>query len=472
MATRRLEKFGIPQGAASQTSWLESLECRRCLAALATEPMQDLDTPLPAPLELPPGLVLNEIHINPPGANTPYSYVELRGEPGAAVTNAYLLEIEGDLAQNAGRIDSILPINGTLGTNGLMLIRSSAGFAAEDPATTVIDLAQLDAGNPGFEIGSATFVLLAHDPTVAPFGLAVGDDLDPTNAGSLSLPTSVTPIDRVGLLDGSLNDIAYGVPIGPIGIPIAPDAPDAVSRFYDNTTPNTAAAWFWGNVVGLTGDTTTYSSVSTQRSPNFPTNGRLTPGAHLIGLLSASFNYVGQSHNVSIAFTTDVTAGVSPDDFELLNTTTNTVVQTQVASISADGKTVTLSFANTGGVAPNVLKNGDYRLRVKGASSGGGLLAEDYDVFFFFVNADFNHDRAVNFSDLLTLAQNYNNSTNATFAAGDTNYDGVINFADLLTLAQRYGSSLAVSGVTAGTFSSTRIGTDARPSRVSEQVLA
>jgi hypothetical protein len=51
---------------------------------------------------------------------------------------------------------------------------------------------------------------------------------------------------------------------------------------------------------------------------------------------------------------------------------------------------------------------------------------------------DLNHDGAVNFADLLKLAQNYG-ATNATWGQGDINGDGVVDFADLLTLAQNYG---------------------------------
>ena len=51
---------------------------------------------------------------------------------------------------------------------------------------------------------------------------------------------------------------------------------------------------------------------------------------------------------------------------------------------------------------------------------------------------DLNHDGAVNFADLLALAQNYG-ASNATWEQGDLNGDGSVNFADLLILAQNYG---------------------------------
>ena len=51
----------------------------------------------------------------------------------------------------------------------------------------------------------------------------------------------------------------------------------------------------------------------------------------------------------------------------------------------------------------------------------------------------------MNFSDLLTLAQNYG-SIGSTFSPGDVNGDGKVDFSDLLLLAQHYGQELT-SGI-------------------------
>jgi hypothetical protein len=66
---------------------------------------------------------------------------------------------------------------------------------------------------------------------------------------------------------------------------------------------------------------------------------------------------------------------------------------------------------------------------------------------FFVFGGDANHDRRVNFDDLVILAQNYNTSSR-TFADGDFNYDGTVNFSDLVVLAQHYNTTFA--GPTAG----------------------
>jgi hypothetical protein len=48
-------------------------------------------------------------------------------------------------------------------------------------------------------------------------------------------------------------------------------------------------------------------------------------------------------------------------------------------------------------------------------------------------------DRAINFADLVVLAQNYNLS--GTYRTGDFSGDGTVNFADLVILAQNYSTS-------------------------------
>jgi hypothetical protein len=69
--------------------------------------------------------------------------------------------------------------------------------------------------------------------------------------------------------------------------------------------------------------------------------------------------------------------------------------------------------------------------------------------------ADSNFDQAVNFNDLLVLAQNYNGTVLATeWWKGNTNGDTLVDFSDLLALAQVYGQSVSGSleGTVTGSF--------------------
>jgi hypothetical protein len=61
---------------------------------------------------------------------------------------------------------------------------------------------------------------------------------------------------------------------------------------------------------------------------------------------------------------------------------------------------------------------------------------------------DANHDGAVNFGDLLTLARNYG-GTGRSWLQGDFTGDGVVNFSDLLVLARNYNRSATSTGATA-----------------------
>ena len=52
---------------------------------------------------------------------------------------------------------------------------------------------------------------------------------------------------------------------------------------------------------------------------------------------------------------------------------------------------------------------------------------------------DTNFDGAVDFADLVTLAQSYNKPVGQWWATGDFNFDGAVGFDDLVPLAQNYG---------------------------------
>lgn len=56
---------------------------------------------------------------------------------------------------------------------------------------------------------------------------------------------------------------------------------------------------------------------------------------------------------------------------------------------------------------------------------------------------DTNYDNAVNFTDLLALAQHYGQSGNGNvfWETGDFNFDWAVNFDDLLTLSQHYSAA-------------------------------
>jgi hypothetical protein len=81
---------------------------------------------------------------------------------------------------------------------------------------------------------------------------------------------------------------------------------------------------------------------------------------------------------------------------------------------------------------------------------GAGVAASDTD---YWVNlivgtryGDANLDKKVDFDDLLSLAQNYGNTTTGTWALGDFDGNNTVAFEDLLALAQNYGFAGVVPG--------------------------
>jgi hypothetical protein len=69
--------------------------------------------------------------------------------------------------------------------------------------------------------------------------------------------------------------------------------------------------------------------------------------------------------------------------------------------------------------------------------------------FQLFSDGDTNFDFAVNFDDLLTLAQGYGTATGQTWIDGDFTGDDAVNFDDLLILAQHYGETAPNVGLSA-----------------------
>jgi hypothetical protein len=139
---------------------------------------------------------------------------------------------------------------------------------------------------------------------------------------------------------------------------------------------------------------------------------------------------------VTFGFNQSVASSVGADDF----------------AVSGPGGAVPFGFANdpTTNTATlsfgSILPDGDYTARAvaAGITNGGGTpMPADHVLDFFFLNGDANHDRKVDFNDLVVLAQNYN-TTGKTFSQGNFDYDpgGNVDFDDLVILAQRYNTAL------------------------------
>jgi hypothetical protein len=163
----------------------------------------------------------------------------------------------------------------------------------------------------------------------------------------------------------------------------------------------------------------------------------------LPGVVRAEFAHQATPHALKIVFNRNVSDTLGVEDLAVVNLATGLPVFPDEYRYDpiTDNKIIeeTATFTFDG-----VLPDGNYRaiLSAAGITDASGTGISGATTFDFFVLAgDANHDRTVNFADLLALAKNYN-GTGKTYAQGDFNYDGIVNFADLLTLAKSYNKSL------------------------------
>jgi glucose/arabinose dehydrogenase len=154
----------------------------------------------------------------------------------------------------------------------------------------------------------------------------------------------------------------------------------------------------------------------------------------------ASFDFqTGQ--RIKLQFSENVSATLAVDDMNL-----SPQHPLALAITSATGQPTVAEFTPTA-----TLPDGNYHAAIAApevTDAAGNALSSSAALDFFVLAADANHDRSVDFNDLVVLAQNYN-TTNKTFPQGDFNYDGNVDFNDLVILAQHYNTSLPAPGAAA-----------------------
>jgi serine-aspartate repeat-containing protein C/D/E len=123
----------------------------------------------------------------------------------------------------------------------------------------------------------------------------------------------------------------------------------------------------------------------------------------------------------------------------------NSALFTAQPTIAPDG---TLTYTPAPGAVGTATVT--VQLHDSGGTVGGGQDTSAPQTFTININraGDANRDGAVDFADLVVLAQHYGTIGGNTWATGDFNGDGNVDFTDLVQLAQNYNASVpaAVSG--------------------------
>ena len=242
--------------------------------------------------------ILNEININPNGTDQPFEFVEIKGTPGATLSNLYFVSIEGD-SPGSGVVDLFVDLSGQqIGSNGLLIITSTSGGFTIPVGTTVVTTTAFDIGGSALENGTNTFALVSS--TVAPVTTA---DWDTGTTGILTIPSGGFVVDAVGWSDGGASDLVYGANLTSVGA-----QQGAMSRFQFDNRPTTAAAWYWG-AMSAPNSSTAYTTTVASRSGNFPVGGALTPGDVNAPGTNVAPVALADTYNVAPSGTINIAAG-------------------------------------------------------------------------------------------------------------------------------------------------------------------
>lgn len=242
---------------------------------------------------------INEIYFDPPGGGDfVLEYVELRGTPGAALANHYLifLENEQSTTANPGLVEAVFDLGvlttPQLGANGYLLLRQAgnaytgippqatnlqnvnAAIAwGSGPVTSSVGFSD-EGANGVLENSGFTALLLRNDggPSKAPFAPTATSflDLDADNNGQLdaasplaswfvydSIGVNAESSDITGMLYGAVN-FSAGTPAGGGFVPPGSIFVDVgfeiewIGRWGDSTG-STAADWHAANLTDDSG---------------------------------------------------------------------------------------------------------------------------------------------------------------------------------------------------------------------------
>jgi len=213
---------------------------------------------------------LNEIEVDTPsGISEPCEYIEVLGRPGSVVpANTFFLSIDAE-SGNYGMVDYIANLGDLkFGSNGTITIITSSDVCAGRNYSSETKIVKSSSFAMGF--GAETFLLVT---STHPKQLFEGQDLDANDDGKIDPSFGITPIDGIAwVVDPAFAKVYGGAPIIFRG---DNELPDAATRFPGDLAAFSASSWYYGEVAPPDNST----QYAAPKSPNFPGDGVLTPGA-------------------------------------------------------------------------------------------------------------------------------------------------------------------------------------------------
>jgi glucose/arabinose dehydrogenase len=189
----------------------------------------------------------------------------------------------------------------------------------------------------------------------------------------------------------------------------------------------------------------------------------------------------GTSQRLRVSFSEYVGDSLTNTDLTLTNLTTGQTVPAANISLQYDAATNTATFSFPGYADANgALPDGNYRATIAAnavSDVSNNNLASGLSFDFFSLQADANHDRIVDVTDLGILATNWQ-TTGRTFSQADFNYDGVVDVTDLGILATAWQKNLPPPASPAGqvsatqTFATGNTASTRRVTRLADQIEA
>lgn len=151
-------------------------------------------------------------------------------------------------------------------------------------------------------------------------------------------------------------------------------------------------------------------------------------------VVSQTFDRDNVQHRITSTLSESIQTSFGVSSATLINSITGGAVSLATVSYVDATKSLVVQPSSR-------LADGRYRLTLTGLKDLAGNALPTSVFNFTFMIGDANASGTVDFADLVTLAQNYNQS-GRTFSQGDFDYSGTVDFADLVLLAQRYNQTL------------------------------